>query len=152
TEVPTTGTTNQVVEFLGIRGNTRQEHKPFRCDLPLAARIMDPNGALTITDRGDERSAVRVELDPLFFGHAEGDLFGRSVGVTLPPDVRTAAGVGREIHPLAIWRPRSIRALCRRWPNRLTWRPTIERRQTARHPASFVHLDQQHTFSVRRDG
>src|SRR5262249_16792283 len=131
--------------------NGRQEHKPFRCDLPLAARLMDPDGALTIADRGDERSAVGIELDSLFFGHAKCDLFGRSIGIALPPDVRSAADIGREVHPLSSGRARGVSALSWRGTNQLTWRTAIERRHTARHPASFVHLDEQHVFSVGRD-
>src|SRR4030095_5420374 len=95
----------------------------------VAAGIMDPHRALPAADRRQEGPAVASKMNPFFFGDAGRDLFGRSVGETLAPDVISVSCVGGKVHPLPVGRPRGIGALRRHWTNGLSRRTAVERRQ-----------------------
>jgi len=81
------------------------------CDLTCAVGVVDPNRALTGSNRRDERASVRREIYTVFFCRAERDLLWCAIRKALSPDVRAATGISREVHPLSVRRPRGIRAL-----------------------------------------
>src|SRR5690242_18206416 len=70
---------------------------------------MNPFTTLLQADARDERPAIGRDCQPLLVGWPERELFGRwgrsVVRESLAPYVKTAAGTGAEIHPLAIRRP-----------------------------------------------
>src|SRR5262249_15044348 len=116
-----------------------------------AARVVDPHCALTTADRRDEGTAVTSEFDALFLSRAEGDLFGRSIRDTLAPDVKPAAGICGEIHPLSIGRPGSVCTLRRR-TDEPSGRATVEGRQSTGQPGTLeAHLDHEDLLPIGRD-
>src|SRR5205814_699261 len=128
----------QVIQLLAIEREGRKNGEAFRSDLPIAARIVEPQRALALADRSDEGMSVRSECDSLFLRGARGDLLRPPVGKTLPPDVISVAGIGGDIHPLPIGRPGSVGTLRRRRTDGLSPRAAVEGRQPAGQPRTGV--------------
>src|SRR5436305_7839729 len=108
---------------------------------------MHPHGALARADGRNERAAIRGEIDAVLFGHPEGDLFRRTVGKTLAPDVRSVALVRREIHPLPIGRPRGLGTLRRRRTDCPSGRAAVERDKSAWKPRT-LHFGCEYPFPI----
>src|SRR5436190_1949155 len=79
-------------------------------DLPVASRIVNPDGSGLQPNGSDKGPAVWRDCDPLLLRRSGSELFGLAVRPLLPPYVIEASGLRREIHPPAIGRPRSGRA------------------------------------------
>src|SRR5262245_35626942 len=89
----------QIIQLLAIGREGRQKTVTFGSDLPVAASVADPLRSLLRSDPGYERAAVGSECDSLFLGRAGGHLLRLPIRETLPPDVKTASGIGGEVHP-----------------------------------------------------
>ena len=98
----------------------------------------------------DQVLAVGGHGGPLLFGRPERDLLGRAIGIPLPPDVKAAAGVRREVHPAAVRRPRRGRALGFLRADGASRRRSIEGHQPARKPSASVHLDDEQRLPIGR--
>src|SRR5262249_47939475 len=124
----------QVIQLLAIRRNRWKKTISFRGDLPIASRVMKPHRALAGANGGDKGAAVGIDFDSLFLRDAGGNLFGCPIGETLPPDVKSVACVGGEIHPLPIRGPGGIRTATRRRADRFSRRAAVEWRESAGQP------------------
>src|SRR5712692_7332870 len=105
--VPRSGA-QQVIQLLAIGRDGRKKTIPFRGDLPIASRVMEPHGALAHSYGSHKGAAVGSDFDSLFLRDAGGDLLGTPKQETLPPDVVSVSLIGGEIHPLPIGRPGSV--------------------------------------------
>src|SRR6185436_1499261 len=97
----------EVIQLRAIAREGWKKSEAFRSDLPIAARIVDPQRALARTDRSDKGAAIGSKIDSLFLRGARSDLLGRSVGEALPPDVIPVSVIGGEVHPLPVGGPGS---------------------------------------------
>ena len=95
-----------VQELAAIGREGRSRCVSLERDLPVAARVVKPQGSALQRDGGDERAAIRRHGDAFLFGWASGDLLRIAIRKTLPPDVICAHRVRCEVHPLPIPRPR----------------------------------------------
>src|ERR1700682_2260251 len=103
-------------------------------------RVMNPKRALTGAYGGDERAAVWCEFDPFFLCRAGRHLLGDALRVMLPPDVIAVAGVGGEVHPLAIRGPGGVGTLRGLRAYGLPRIAGVERDQAAGQPFAGFHF------------
>ena len=77
--VPRSFRARLVIQLLAIGRDVWTTGITLGGNLPVAARVVEPDCALARADRSDEGAAVGSEFDFLFFGDAGGDLLGRPI-------------------------------------------------------------------------
>src|SRR6185436_2136239 len=101
----------------------------------------NPQCALAGAYGGDERAAVLGEFDPFLLSRATGGhLLGDALRVALTPDVIAIAGVGGEVHPLAIGGPCGVGTLRGLRAYRLPRVAGVERNHAAGQPFAEFHF------------
>src|SRR5437588_7090501 len=109
--------------------------------------IMEPKSFFFVAGGGDERCSRAFDGDSLLLGGAEGDLLRLAVGKTLPPQMKSIAGVTGEIHPFSIRRPGHVGAARR--PHLPSPIHASCRDYSAWLPAVVIHFRQQDIAAVR---
>src|SRR6476660_4489540 len=84
---------HQVIDLAAIRRHRWGVRVAFRSNLPISARLMEPDSALFSAHRSDKGASIRSENDSFFFGGCRSDLVWVSIGKALAPDVETASSV-----------------------------------------------------------
>src|ERR1700733_9809775 len=100
-----------IIQSGSIGAEVRVKGIAFRGNLAIAFLIVQPDGALRCSDRGDQRLAIGINSESVLFGGAGGELLWGTVRKFHAPDMKSGAtGAAVEIHPPAVGRPACGRA------------------------------------------
>src|SRR5207245_4172202 len=96
---------HQIVEFAAVVRKRASASISLGGKLAITFGIMNPEGGVRNAHRSEQGFSVASHGDALFLGRTRGYLFRLSIGKLMPPEVKLAAAVRAEVHPLAVRLP-----------------------------------------------